>query len=166
MHITAKSHIRNVRRMLRTLPPYSTTYFPALQAAFCLNRAMLVCMLSGMEITLLEYPPCSTCRKARTWLEQQGVPFTARHITQSPPTAAELAAWQQLSGLPLRRFFNTSGLKYRALGLASKLPQMTDDELLALLAGDGMLVKRPLLITPTAALPGFREAEWKQALGK
>lgn len=118
-----------------------------------------------MDILFLEYPPCSTCRKARTWLEQQGVAFTARHITQQNPTADELAAWHAKSGLPLRRFFNTSGMKYRELSLASRLPGMTDAEQLALLATDGMLVKRPLLITPTAVLPGFREAEWRQALG-
>lgn len=112
----------------------------------------------------LEYPPCSTCRKARTWLEQQGVAFTARHITQQPPTVEELAAWRRMSGLPLRRFFNTSGMKYRELGLATRLPEMTEEEQLALLASDGMLVKRPLLITPTAALPGFREAAWQQAI--
>ena len=112
----------------------------------------------------LEYPPCSTCRKARTWLEQQGVAFTARHITQQPPTVEELAAWRRMSGLPLRRFFITSGMKYRELGLATRLPEMTEEEQLALLASDGMLVKRPLLITPTAALPGFREAAWQQAI--
>ena len=118
-----------------------------------------------MDILFLEYPPCSTCRKARTWLEQQGIAFTARHITQQPPTADELAAWHAKSGLPLRRFFNTSGMKYRELALASRLPGMTEAEQLALLATDGMLVKRPLLITPTAVLPGFRESEWRQALG-
>lgn len=118
-----------------------------------------------MEILFLEYPPCSTCRKARTWLETQGIHFTARHITQQPPTADELAAWHKISGLPLRRFFNTSGMKYRELSLASKLPEMTEAEQLALLATDGMLVKRPLLVTPTAALPGFREEEWRKALG-
>lgn len=118
-----------------------------------------------MEILFLEYPPCSTCRKARTWLESQGIAFTARHITQQNPTAEELATWQQRSGLPLRRFFNTSGMKYRELALATRLPEMTEEEQLALLATDGMLVKRPLLITPTTALPGFREAEWRKALG-
>ena len=122
-------------------------------------------MLGGMDILFLEYPPCSTCRKARTWLEEQGVSGTARHIVQEPPTAAELAAWQKKSGLPLRRFFNTSGMKYRELSLAARLPEMSEAEQLALLATDGMLVKRPLLITPGGALPGFREAEWRKALG-
>ena len=118
-----------------------------------------------MDILLLEYPPCSTCRKAHAWLEAQGVAFAARHITLQQPSADELRAWQQVSGLPLRRFFNTSGMKYRELALATRLPEMTDEEQLALLATDGMLVKRPLLITPTTALPGFREAEWRKALG-
>lgn len=118
-----------------------------------------------MQILFLEYPPCSTCRKARAWLEQQGIAFTARHITQEPPTPAELAEWQQRSGLPLRRFFNTSGMKYRELSLATRLPEMTEAEQLELLASDGMLVKRPLLITPETALPGFREGDWRAALG-
>lgn len=118
-----------------------------------------------MSNLLLEYPPCSTCRKAHAWLEAQGVRFETRHITEQRPTAEELATWQKKSGLPLRRFFNTSGMKYRELALAARLPEMTEAEQLELLASDGMLVKRPLLITPTAALPGFREAEWRKALG-
>lgn len=118
-----------------------------------------------MDITLLEYPPCSTCRKAHAWLEEQGVSFVCRHITEQRPTAAELAHWQQLSGLPLRRFFNTSGMKYRELSLASRLPGMSEPEQLELLASDGMLVKRPLLVTPAGVMPGFREPEWRRLLG-
>lgn len=115
---------------------------------------------------MLEYPPCSTCRKAHAWIAARGVAFTTRHITKQRPTADELRSWQKKSGLPLRRFFNTSGMKYRELGLATRLADMPEEEQLALLASDGMLVKRPLLITPTAAIPGFREAEWQQALGQ
>lgn len=117
------------------------------------------------SILFLEYPPCSTCRKAHAWLAEQGVEFTARHITEQRPTVEELAAWQQKSGLPLRRFFNTSGMKYRELGLAARLPGMPEEEQLALLSSDGMLVKRPLLITPAGVIPGFREAEWRKLLG-
>lgn len=118
-----------------------------------------------MAVFLLEYPPCSTCRKAHLWLSEHGIEFSSRHIVNERPSAAELAAWHQLSGLPLRRFFNTSGMKYRELSLAARLPQMHEDEQLALLASDGMLVKRPLLITPSAVIPGFRETEWLAALG-
>lgn len=114
---------------------------------------------------MLEYPPCSTCRKARAWLMEQGVAFTGRHIKEQRPTAAELADWQQRSGLPLRRFFNTSGMKYRELSLASRLADMPEEEQLALLASDGMLVKRPLLVTPAGVVPGFREQEWRRVLG-
>ena len=119
-----------------------------------------------MSVLLLEYPPCSTCRKAHLWLEEQGIPFETRHIVLERPRADELADWQQRSGLPLRRFFNTSGMKYRELNLAARLPEMSNEDQLALLATDGMLVKRPLLITPTAVIPGFREAEWRAALGR
>ena len=118
-----------------------------------------------MEVLFIEYPKCSTCRKARAWLEAQGVAFTSRHIVEEPPSAGELAAWQQACGLPLRRFFNTSGLQYRALGLKDRLEQMSEDEQLDLLATDGMLVKRPMLILNDRVLVGFREAEWAQALG-
>ena len=118
-----------------------------------------------MDILFLEYPPCSTCRKARTWLSEQGLEFTGRHITLQRPTAAELAEWHKRSGLPLRRFFNTSGMKYRELALASRLADMPQEEQLALLASDGMLVKRPLLVTPAGVVPGFREQEWRRVLG-
>lgn len=113
----------------------------------------------------LEYPKCSTCQKARRWLEAQGVTFTARHIKEERPTQAELERWHALSGLPLKRFFNTSGLKYKELGLKDALPGMSLEEQLALLASDGMLVKRPILVGDDFVLTGFREPEWQAALG-
>ena len=113
----------------------------------------------------LEYPKCSTCRKARKWLEAQGVDFTPRHITEDAPTADELHAWHIRSGLPLKKFFNTSGLKYKELGLKDKLPEMSESEQLALLASDGMLIKRPILAGDDFLLVGFREADWATALG-
>lgn len=113
----------------------------------------------------VEYPPCSTCQKAKRWLEEQGAAFTARHIKEDPPTAEELREWFARSGLPLKRFFNTSGLKYKELGLKDKLPAMSEEEQIALLASDGMLVKRPILVSDGFVLTGFREAEWRAALG-
>lgn len=113
----------------------------------------------------LQYPPCSTCQKAKKWLDEHGVAYTARHIKEDNPTAAELAEWHRKSGLPLKRFFNTSGLVYQSLGLKDKLPTMTDAEQYALLAADGMLVKRPLVIGEDFVLVGFKPAEWEQKLG-
>ena len=110
------------------------------------------------------YPKCSTCQKAKAWLQERGVAFDERDIKQDNPTEQELRAWHEKSGLPLKRFFNTSGLQYKALGLKDKLPAMSEEEQLALLATDGMLVKRPLLIGEDFALPGFKEAEWESAL--
>ena len=110
------------------------------------------------------YPKCSTCQKAKAWLQERGVAFDERDIKQDNPTEQELRAWHEKSGLPLKRFFNTSGLQYKALGLKDKLPAMTEDEQYALLATDGMLVKRPLLIGDGFALAGFREADWERAL--
>lgn len=111
------------------------------------------------------YPACSTCKKAQTWLESQGIAFAFRDIKQNRPNKEELAAWHQKSGLPLRRFFNTSGLVYRSLNLKDRLDDMPQDEQLELLSTDGMLVKRPLLIGPDFVLVGFREKEWKEKLG-
>ena len=116
------------------------------------------------NMLLAEYPNCSTCKRARKWLEAQGITFTARHIREDAPTADELRAWRALSGLPLKRFFNTSGLKYKELALKDKLPGMSVEEQLALLASDGMLVKRRILVGDGFALVGFREAEWAAAL--
>ena len=110
------------------------------------------------------YPKCSTCQKARKWLEANGITFEERHIVEQNPTVEELKNWQSASGLPLKRFFNTSGMKYRELALKDRLPAMSDDEQLALLATDGMLVKRPLLVSDGKVLVGFREKEWTDAL--
>lgn len=110
------------------------------------------------------YPKCSTCQKAKAWLQERGVAFDERDIKQDNPTEQELRAWHEKSGLPLKRFFNTSGLQYKALGLKDKLPAMTEDEQYALLATDGMLVKRPLLVGGDFVLPGFKPADWEQAL--
>lgn len=110
------------------------------------------------------YPRCSTCQKVKKYLEDRGLSFALRDIKLQPPTAEELAAWQAKSGLPLKRFFNTSGQSYRALDLARRLPEMDEDAQLALLAADGMLVKRPILVTEDTVLVGFREKEWAEAL--
>ena len=110
------------------------------------------------------YPKCSTCRKAKAWLDARGVSVTERDIKTDNPSAEELRAWYRRSGLPLTRFFNTSGLQYKALGLKDKLPAMTEEEQLALLATDGMLVRRPLLVADDFVLVGFREKEWEEKL--
>ena len=112
------------------------------------------------------YPKCSTCQKARKWLEEQGVSFEERDIKLNNPTEEELRTWYARSGLPLKRFFNTSGLQYKALGLKDKLPNMTEEEQLALLATDGMLVKRPLIVDEHFVLTGFKQAEWEQTIKK
>lgn len=112
----------------------------------------------------LQYPPCSTCQRAKKWLDAHGLAYTDRHIKLENPTYEELSRWQKLSGLPLKRFFNTSGLLYKSLNLKEKLPAMTEDEQLHLLASDGMLVKRPLIVREDRVLVGFREAEWEKLL--
>ena len=112
----------------------------------------------------LEYPPCSTCKKAKAWLDANGVTYTARHIKEENPTYEELKNWYQRSGLPLKKFFNTSGLLYKSLNLKDKLPTMSEEEQLRLLATDGMLVKRPLIVMEDVILTGFREAEWQKLL--
>lgn len=106
------------------------------------------------------YPNCSTCKKAQKWLESAGLEFTLRNIKTEQPTREELTAWQQKSGLPLKKFFNTSGQGYRALGLKDRLPTMSEEEQLDLLATDGMLVKRPILVNGDTVLVGFKESEW------
>ncbi len=115
-----------------------------------------------MKYLFIEYPKCTTCQKARKFLTDCGIPFDDRHIVEQRPTIDELRQWHQESGLPLKRFFNTSGLKYKELGLKDKLPALSEDEQLSLLASDGMLVKRPLLIGGGKVLVGFRESEWKE----
>ena len=117
-----------------------------------------------MDILFVEYPPCSTCQKAKKWLDGHGISYTDRHIKLENPTLEELQTWHRESGLPLKRFFNTSGMRYKELGLKDRLPTMTEQEQYELLSSDGMLVKRPLLLGPGFVLTGFREAEWVQAL--
>ena len=112
----------------------------------------------------LEYPPCSTCQKAKKWLDDHDISYTARHIKEDNPTYEELRQWYEESGLPLKKFFNTSGIQYRALELKDKLPTMTEEEQLRLLATDGMLVKRPLVVTETAVLTGFKAEDWEKKL--
>lgn len=109
----------------------------------------------------IEYPKCTTCKKAKKHLETLGVEFEDRHIVEDNPTADELKEWIVKSGYPVKKFFNTSGMKYREMGLKDKLADMTDDEKIELLASDGMLVKRPLLITDDRILVGFKEKEWE-----
>ena len=111
------------------------------------------------------YPKCTTCQKAKKWLEASGRSFEERNIKENNPSLEELRAWHQKSGLPLKKFFNTSGMLYKEMQLKDKLPAMTGEEQLALLASDGMLVKRPLLIGDGFVLVGFKEADWKSALG-
>ena len=110
------------------------------------------------------YPKCTTCQKAKAWLDARGVSYTLRDIKLDNPTEEELKAWHQASGLPLKKFFNTSGLQYKALNLKDKLPVMTEEEQFALLATDGMLVKRPILVGDGFVLTGFRQAEWEEKL--
>lgn len=114
----------------------------------------------------VEYPKCTTCKKAKAWLEAQGFPFEDRNIKELNPTEAELRRWHALSGLPLRKLFNTSGLQYKALALKDKLPTMSEDEQFALLASDGMLVKRPVLVDGDAVFFGFKQADWESRLQK
>ena len=118
-----------------------------------------------MSILFLEYPPCSTCQKAKRWLGEHHVSYTSRHIKENNPTAEELAEWYKKSGLPLKKFFNTSGLIYKSMGLKDKLPTMNEEEQIALLATDGMLVKRPLVIGDSFVLTGFKEKDWQEKLG-
>ena len=110
------------------------------------------------------YPKCTTCQKAQKWLDARGVPYDVRHIKDENPTLEELKEWHAVSGLPLRKFFNTSGLQYKALHLKDRLPAMGEDEQFTLLASDGMLVKRPILVGDGFVLVGFREEAWRAAL--
>ena len=118
-----------------------------------------------MSILFLEYPPCSTCQKAKRWLDEHHVSYTSRHIKENNPTAEELTKWYKKSGLPLKKFYNTSGLIYKSMGLKDKLPTMNEEEQIALLATDGMLVKRPLVIGDSFVLTGFKEKDWQEKLG-
>lgn len=118
----------------------------------------------GETMLFLEYLKCSTCKKAKKWLDEQGISYEDRHIIEDNPTVEELKDWHERSGLPLKRFFNTSGMKYRELGLKDKLPEMSEEEQYELLATDGMLVKRPLVVGDDFVLIGFKEALWKETL--
>ena len=113
---------------------------------------------------LICYPKCTTCQKAKKWLESQGIAYTERNIAEENPTYAELKEWYKKSGLPLKRFFNTSGLLYKSMQLKDKLPEMSEEEQLKLLATNGMLVKRPLIVDGDRVLTGFKMAEWEVLL--
>ncbi len=112
----------------------------------------------------IHYPKCSTCQKAKKWLDDNNIEYTERNIKEKNPTAEELKAWFDKSGLPLKRFFNTSGLIYKSMNLKDKLPDMSEEEQLILLSTDGMLVKRPVLVGDNVVLTGFREKEWAEKL--
>lgn len=118
-----------------------------------------------MKPVFLCYDRCSTCQKARKWLDERGAAYDERPIREQNPTAEEIRAWRDKSGLPLKRFFNTSGMLYREMQLTDRLPRMSEEEAIALLASDGMLVRRPILVLDHTVLLGFREKEWQQALG-
>lgn len=112
----------------------------------------------------IEYPKCTTCKKAKKWLDENGVSYIDRHIKEENPTEEELKEWHKRSGLPLKKFFNTSGMLYKEMQLKDKLPEMTEEEQYALLASDGMLVKRPLIVADDFILTGFKEAEWAEKM--
>ena len=114
----------------------------------------------------IEYPKCTTCQKAKKWLQERNAVFSERNIKTENPTKEELAQWYRESALPLKRFFNTSGLLYKEMGLKDKLPDMSEEEQLALLATDGMLVKRPIVAGGGVVLVGFKEKEWEAAIGR
>lgn len=112
------------------------------------------------------YPKCSTCKKAKKWLDEHGIEYTERHIVEANPSYEELKEWYQKSGLPLKKFFNTSGMLYKEMKLKDKLASMSDEEQLKLLATDGMLIKRPLIVDDSTILTGFKEKEWMEAFEK
>lgn len=118
------------------------------------------------QLLVLEYPKCSTCKNALKWLEKNQINFENRHIVEQNPTKEELKEWLQKSDLPLKRFFNTSGMKYRELQLKDKLPTMSEEEQLEILSTDGMLVKRPLVVGEDFVLTGFKQTEWEKCLLK
>lgn len=117
-----------------------------------------------MNILFLEYPKCSTCQKAKKWLDAHNISYEDRHIKEQNPTAEELKEWHEKSGMELKKFFNTSGMLYKEMALKDKLPNMTPEEQYDLLATDGMLVKRPLIVTNQTVLTGFKEADWEKVL--
>ena len=115
-----------------------------------------------MKVQFIGYPKCTTCQKAKKWLNDNGIAYDERHIKEENPTVAELTEWWEKSGFPLKRFFNTSGLVYKSLQLKDKLPTMSNEEMIAALATDGMLVKRPILIAENQVLLGFKEGDWEK----
>lgn len=117
-----------------------------------------------MSILFLEYPKCSTCQKAKKWLDHHQITYTDRHIKEENPTAKEISTWLSISGQPLKKFFNTSGLVYKEMQLKDKLPTMSQEDQIALLSTDGMLIKRPLIIADNYVLIGFKEEEWQSKL--
>lgn len=117
-----------------------------------------------MKILFVEYPKCTTCQKAKKWLDEHKIDYEDRHIKDQNPTAEELKKWHEKSGLPLKKFFNTSGLLYKSMQLKDKLPAMSEEEQIRLLSSDGMLVKRPIIVTEDTVLTGFKEAEWEKTL--
>ena len=114
----------------------------------------------------IEYPKCTTCKKAKKWLDDHNIEYTDRHIKDQNPSYDELKKWKEESGLPIKRFFNTSGMHYREMQLKDRLPEMTEEEMLRLLSTDGMLVKRPIIVCKDKVLTGFREKEWEELLLK
>ena len=131
----------------------------AIDEAACYNNIKGV-----IAMLFIQYPPCSTCQKAKKWLDDHGLSYTDRHIKNEKPSYEELKAWYAASGLPLKKFFNTSGLLYKSLNLKEKLPTMTEEEQLQLLATDGMLVKRPIVVSGSSVLVGFKESQWESLL--
>ncbi|MBR2422230.1 MAG: arsenate reductase family protein [Oscillospiraceae bacterium] len=117
---------------------------------------------SVIKMLFIQYPPCSTCQKAKKWLDANGISYEDRHIKENKPTYEELKTWYEKSGMPLKRFFNTSGLLYKSMNLKEKLPTMSEEEQLQLLATDGMLVKRPIVVKGDLVLTGFKEADWEK----
>ena len=118
-----------------------------------------------MKVLFIEYPKCSTCQRAKKWLEENNIKYEDRHIIENNPTKEELKKWIKQSGYDIRKFFNTSGMKYKELNLKDKLPNMTDEEKINILSTDGMLVKRPLIISDNLILIGFKEKEWENIKG-
>ncbi|MCI7263853.1 MAG: arsenate reductase family protein [Clostridiaceae bacterium] len=117
-----------------------------------------------MNVLFVEYPACTTCKKAKKWLDERQVSYEDRHIKEQNPTLEELKQWHKASGLPLKKFFNTSGQLYKSMNLKDKLPDMSEEEQYSLLASDGMLVKRPILVGTDFVLVGFKEMEWEEKL--
>lgn len=133
-----------------------------LSIVLCMGYMRIVRMKGNIIMLFVNYPKCTTCIKARKYLESRNLDFKSRNIKEDNPSYQELKAWYEKSGLPLKKFFNTSGTLYKSMGLKDKLPQMSEEEQLKLLSTDGMLVKRPILVADDKVLVGFRQAEWDE----